>query len=256
MDSEQYSIFETLDSLEKLSDILASPIDAPVEEEEDVLHICDGCSYQTENLQEFLTHVEENSPHQHSCLSCKLRYKRKDSLTRHLKAVHRKREYQTCDSCNFKALTVESLQEHKFSIHLSNAYSCINCELSYRFSAEFAAHLKSHPSLRGVKTAQKIERKSFQKKEDGTKFIYVDYPVSEQTFRCNKCEYKSNTRNNLQKHVMRHHKKTFKCDHCPYAGSNKIELLKHKSRVHEKQKENSQELGLEILGDPKPRSRS
>ena len=254
MDCEQYSIFETLDSLEKLSDILSSPTDAPVEEEEeDVLHICDGCSYQTENLHEFLTHVEENTPHQHTCLSCKLKYRRRDSLTRHLKAVHRKREYQTCDSCNFKTLTVESLQEHKFSIHLSNAYSCLSCGLSFRFSVEFAAHLKSHPSLRGVKTAQKIERKSLQKKVDRkeaqpseAKLIYVDYPVSDQTFRCNKCEYKSNTRNNLQKHVMRHHNKTFKCDHCPYAGSNKIELLKHKSRVHEKQIENSQEQRVEI----------
>ena len=247
MDSEQYSLFETLDSLEKLSDVLSSPTLPPVEEETEVLHICDGCSYQTDSLSEFVIHVEVNAPHQHSCPACNNKYRVKSSLNRHIASVHKNRKYQSCDACQLKTISVESLQQHKFAVHLTNVYSCLTCGYSYRKREEFAQHLKSHPSLKGVKTAQKIEKKPVQepRKEappSGAKLIYVD-ANSEPSFKCSNCEYKSTTRNILQRHYMRHHTKTFKCELCPFAGSNKIELLKHTNRLHGKEREIIQKSG-------------
>ena len=247
MDNERFSLFETLESLEELSIALTAPLATTLEEEEEeeeedseVLHICDGCSYQTENVSNFVSHVEENDPHHHhSCLACSRKYKIKSSLSRHISQAHRNIKFVTCESCDYKTYSVESLQEHKFSSHLSNVYSCLNCEDTFDSSALFVKHLKSHPSLRGIRTGQKIVKKSGNPENPSrkeAKLVYVDFSANQLSFKCKNCEYRSNSKNSLQRHFMRNHNKTFQCKQCPFKGSYKTDLWKHTTKAHGREK--------------------
>ena len=214
------------------------------EEEDSVLHICDGCSFQTEELSEFLVHIEANLPHQQTCLSCQRKFNPLAALKKHL-IVHQteRRSLVSCQTCRYKALTAEALQTHQFTCHLSTVFSCVSCGHFSSKTDKFAQHLRSHHSLVGVKTAQKIvKRQSQQVRKDprpreGTKLVYVDTPSSSDSFKCRECQYKSNTRNNLQRHIRKHHTKTFQCSQCPYTGSCKSELLRHTRTSHATQKD-------------------
>ena len=56
-----FSLFDTLASLEEISNIVTTGLPETLEEKEEngVLHICDGCPYQTEDLSEFLLHIAD-----------------------------------------------------------------------------------------------------------------------------------------------------------------------------------------------------
>ena len=241
MDVSQFSLFDTLTSLEEISNMFTTETDTLEEEEEDsVLHICDGCSFQTEDLSEFLFHIEDNVPHQQTCQTCQRKCKSGAALKKHL-TVHQNEERKLlpCQNCQHKALSVESLQSHQFSCHLNNVFSCVSCGYFYTKRDKFAEHLRSHSSLEAVKTAQKIVKKQNNQvrknpslNPPGTKLVYVDTSPSADSFKCRQCEYKSNTRNNLQRHFRKQHTKTFQCSKCPYTGSCKSEILTHTRKIH------------------------
>ena len=65
-----------------------------------------------------------------------------------------------------------------------------------------------------------------------TYICIIETSPSADSFKCRECQYKSNTRNNLQRHIRKHHTKTFQCSKCPYTGSCKSELLRHTRQVH------------------------
>ena len=60
-------------------------------------------------------------------------------------------------------------------------------------------------------------------------------------FKCNSCDYASEYKGNLNKHIMSVHdrNKPFKCKLCKYAGICNSDLKKHEISVHKKNETSS-----------------
>ena len=187
------------------------------------LHLCDSCSFQTDDLEEFIEHLETSFPHQLTCLVCPEKFPRKVSLRKHYQEAHGYASAMktiACDVCKFRAPCKEIILQHKFDKHVVNVYSCINCDSSYNHSLEFLDHMRTHSDLLSLKTGQKIE-----KREDK----YLE---------CNECDYKSNVKANMQRHKMKHHSNKFNCKAvgCNFKGLNNSDLLRHTVKIHRNEK--------------------
>ena len=125
------------------------------------LHLCDHCTFQTEDLEDFMDHVQNNIPHSLKCLQCTKIFFSDKELKKHCTNTHRNRMklYVSCETCRYKALSKESLQQHKFATHVNSVYSCNTCGYYYQSSEGFLEHLVTHPNLEELETGQKIQKK-------------------------------------------------------------------------------------------------
>ena len=228
------------------------------DEEAGTLHLCDHCNFQTEDLDDFIDHVHNNLPHVQFCLQCPAEFYKKAPLLRHYEERHGSKLFISCESCRFQALTKEALQKHKFTSHVKNEYSCLNCNYFFDSSDEFVAHLQTH-GFEKIKTGQKIARienrggakkggrkpgpkpklgpDSSPRPRGGTVPEWTQHATldGEGNLQCNHCQYKSGTRFNISRHYAKHHSQLYKCTECEYRGACKFDLVRH-SVVHGKEK--------------------
>ena len=226
------SLFDTLESLIELADKMNTSNEfeemsqfepeAP-EEFESVLHICDKCSFQSEDIEDFIEHVL-NEPHLLTCLQCSTRVARPLHLRKHYGSMHGSARTIQCDDCTYKADSRELLHIHKFVKHISNVYSCITCNQYYSHSNKFCEHLKTHPEPTKIKTGQKILKRNF----------LSEGHVEGNQFYCDRCPYLTDGERNLLNHISKYHKKDFKCDKCDFAARNSSNLRDHIQGNHEK----------------------
>ena len=187
----------------------------------DTLHLCDGCAFQSEELEDFIDHVESNNPHYLKCIKCNTEYPQKAQLKKHYEAEHGQVSNLKCESCRFKCFSKELLYAHKFSTHLSSVYTCITCDKTFKSALDFMWHLKWHgKEIFTLKTGQKVE-----------KVVKV-----EESINCQTCDYKTHHILNMKRHIAKHHSVRFKCKECYFNGVTKADLLKHTLRIHKKEK--------------------
>ena len=219
------------------------------EENESTLHICDHCTFQTDDLEDFMDHIQSNLPHGLTCPSCPAEFQKKAQLTKHYQNKH---HYQiknglqptpsiNCDSCNYQAVCKENLQKHKFTTHVKNVYSCVTCGYFYNTSEEFLQHLYIHSDhLHTVKTGQKIGKRNkrdrnepkIDDKRKKVRIEYAKYNEDDGKLQCNTCDFKTEMRYNMQRHYIKHHTELYKCTECQYHATGKTELASHKLRMH------------------------
>jgi len=187
------------------------------------LHLCDNCSFQTDDLEEFIGHLKTSFPHYLTCLVCPEKFPRKVALRKHYQEMHgyvSAMKTIQCDVCKFRAPCKEIILQHKFEAHVVNVYSCITCDSSYNHSLEFLDHMRNHSDLLSLKTGQKIEKREAQ-------FL-----------KCNECDYKTNVKFNLQRHKIKHHSEKYNCkmEGCQYKGTTNSDLLRHTVKIHRNEK--------------------
>ena len=208
------------------------------DEDESTLHICDHCSFQTDDLEDFVDHIQSNTPHSLTCLSCPSEFQKKMQLVKHYQLKHGFQQSISCDSCKYQASSKEVLQKHKFTTHVKNVYSCETCGFFYNTSEEFLYHLYIHTDhLHSVKTGQKIgKRERYDVKKDDKRqqrrISYAKYNESEEKWYCNTCEFKTEMKYSIHRHYIKHHTDQYKCTECEHRSTGKTELASHKLRMH------------------------
>ena len=85
----------------------------------------------------------EGESSMHSCLQCSSKFKQKFTLTRHIKTVHTREEFE-CDQCASSFGRKDDLAKHKRRKH--TLQKCEECDFSTYKNHELANHmLEMHP---------------------------------------------------------------------------------------------------------------
>jgi len=229
MTDEAGTIFDTIETLMELADYMMEKDSESIsteskkddkekidDEVKDVFHICDQCSFQTDDLEYFTFHVLDEK-HQYSCITCSLKVSKPGNLKKHSLRQHGMMKYLNCDECAFKAQSRELLHSHRFKAHISNTYSCVTCNKSYDKAAIFCEHMRTHLKENNVKTSQNI----------------LKIKVSDREVHCPECPYLTSDKRNLVFHHRKHHGIQFLCTKCEFRGRSKGELEEHTGSKHE-----------------------
>ena len=212
--------------------------------EEAVLHLCDGCSFQTDVLEDFVDHIDNeilkesshssHGSHTQTCLLCGEKIGRKKHLKSHYASAHGKIKTLFCSECSFSSFSKELIHSHKFTKHISNQYTCRTCSstqpnevTSFNTSVLFREHLRSHRNICQVKTRQKIEKKIGKKSDAQIGFTKDGILLS-----CSECEYTCTKHHNLLRHRREKHKKLIPCSQCSFNAVTPNDLIKHTNRTH------------------------
>ena len=110
-----------------------------------------------------------------------------------------------CEECQYETPSIRNLKRHIKAVHdkIRN-FVCDICG----YAASQKVHLKQHND--------------------------AVHKMTESTYKCGKCSYKSNLKRDVKKHIQFVHGKirNHVCDECDYATSDKSVLSCHKAAVH------------------------
>lgn len=126
-----------------------------------------------------------------------------------------------CEECNFKTSHFNSLKRH-LNHHRSKkdteTFECYQCGFKTTVKFKLISHMQWH-----------------QKEK---KFIYLSdrkRPYGFYPNHCPDCDYQTNDKSNMRRHLMKHGRlieRCFNCFHCDYHTSRKDALIIHISRKH------------------------
>ena len=167
----------------------------------------------------------------------------------------------TCDTCGYKATKYSSLTHHKKVIHLGikNCFPCEICGKTLGGKAALVTHIKSiHDNYvykceveycnYSVKTKVALDRhtqyvhegkeyfcdscpKKFTKKIQLKKHFFLMHTDAPMLL-CEKCDYKTKSKDSLKKHMAGHEGKKISCDKCDFKTIWKHNLYDHMRKVH------------------------
>lgn len=89
-----------------------------------------------------MIHIEKSSREVFKCHLCPATSSRKDSLQRHIKAVHEERRNYSCSFCEKKYASVHGLKRHVEAKH--PIHSCDKCEYETHSKHDLEQHVTSH----------------------------------------------------------------------------------------------------------------
>ena len=151
----------------------------------------------SENDTDDMTSVEHHIKSLLLCYICNKPFSDQRSLYAH-RLSHRSERYSKCDECKFRCNTARRLECHKLEHKIDSVYRCEKCEKCFITSF----HLYQHDTNihAGIKP-----------------------------FGCSKCEYRTYTVQNLQRHELKH---KLTCPICNEIFSQCRDLNKHMTRLH------------------------
>ena len=113
MTDKPETIFDTIESLKELADYIMEEdseslstryenddVEKTDDEVNDAFHICDQCSFQTDDLEYFTFHVLEEK-HQYSCITCSLKVSNPSNIRKHSLRLHGMIKSLNCDNRGF-----------------------------------------------------------------------------------------------------------------------------------------------------------
>lgn len=119
-----------------------------------------------------------------------------------------------CPLCDFKSNVKDTYQKHVFRVHNRQEMQCDGCEESFHLIYLLQEHRKfEHDFTHEYKVIAKPmpEPDPDQKSRNH----YQDIMQEGDMIQCPLCHYRSNVKNNYQKHVIRtHNRQEMKCDGC------------------------------------------
>ena len=80
-----------------------------------------------------------------SCKECDKIFTRKDSLAKHINAIHLKIQKFNCQSCHFKSNQKSNLERHILRKHSPNSteYACNQCDYRTKIKYVLQSHIES-----------------------------------------------------------------------------------------------------------------
>ena len=169
-----------------------------------IKYSCNHCDYITSLNKSLKRHIEyKHSDVRLSCTQCDYSTKFQSTLKTHIESKHEDVVYD-CTDCDYQAPIKRALKQHQRIKHQGFRYTCGNCDFQATSSSYLKKHILSHNN----------------------------------TFKCDKCEYKTKFEKNLKSHKgNKHSNKTQKvdiqCDQCEYTSRTERHMNMHLERAHE-----------------------
>ena len=135
-----------------------------------------------------------------------------------------------CDKCEYIANLEENLRKHKQRIHdhelKVEQHNCMECNYSSKYSRTLNAHVKTvHRGIRydchlcDHKSTRKAHLKEHIARRHGTE---------SESYQCNTCEFQGKTESGLAMHTYQKHSgNIFKCEECDYQSDSRQKLSRH-----------------------------
>ena len=112
-----------------------------------------------------------------------------------------KTELIFCSDCDYKTVNKRALYQHNRRMHLIEEQQCDQCDYVAKNKNDLTNHKAKHGGL----------------------------------FQCDQCVYSTVNRHNFSNHMEQHKGLTFSCDICPYTGPSKQLLNFHVQKRHKKE---------------------
>ena len=156
-------------------------------------------------------------------------------------------ESELCKACAkyVKNLRLHILNEHSRVI-IENGlemFQCIFCDKSFGRKSSLSHHLLLHTGKPVYKCD--ICGIEYKEKRSLTKHLEASHGVEPTNrkvlaengpFKCDQCEFTTEVKKKLDRHLVCHGDKQYQCDLCDFATAYKSNLLIHKGKTHEKEK--------------------
>ena len=181
---------------------------------------------------------ETNGQSAYFCVICKLRYKTKSELEKHIKSCHGAKAMNKCEECNVVFTEKEELEKHMKSHHKNEInYECNECQLIYKTNSELDNHIRSlHVGREETKEVEEL-RFSCQtcdqgfKEEEQLKHHSINVHA-DKVFTCQKCDKPYISMTLLRRHDWRSHRE-IECNLCGETIKCRQEIKSHRQTKHQ-----------------------
>lgn len=175
------------------------------------------------------------SSEQHTCPSCDLIFKRKDSLTLHYRLHTGVRPFVCPDpGCGQAFFSKTARTRHQFSHRSEKQFQCTKCPRRFKMADALLKHAKKHSP---ASFACHICERRFRRKDNLT--VHLLTHSQEKKYQCQICHKQFRQRSGLSFHMRTHEiPRPYQCTLCEKRFSERTSLTKHMS-FHESQAENT-----------------
>jgi KRAB domain-containing zinc finger protein len=159
----------------------------------------------------------------------------KSALRKHIRFIHTEREKSySCELCDSSFTRRDNLTKHVNTIHLKHKsetesiIKCKRCQEQFSSKEELVKHRSSHKPLWKCRKCSKVYKSHFSLQ------THDSMAHSGIIYNCPKCDYSTNHRFNLARHIELH--ENTKCDICSEDFRSQKHLKIHKATKHKKPK--------------------
>jgi stress-induced morphogen len=184
---------------------------------------CQQCPKLFDNQKNLIQHETIHEP-KTKCQICSKEIS-KCHLTYHLKRHENIRKFN-CDHCGAGYVTKCHLVQHMWKHRSDKQFNCTQCTRGFNDSGNFTIHLLSHSSNPRPFQCD-LCPKSYSSKQRIK--VHLDATHTEQSFKCNKCDFTTKRKPNLNIHKRRRHSsaKPFSCQICEKKFKTKRYVKQH-----------------------------
>lgn len=197
-------------------------------------HQCAHCTKYFKKKSTLSDHVKciHSDTRDHKCTQCDYECKLKSALTRHIRDVHQKIKLHACSNCTKSFSSTRGLTRHVNAMHLKlKPFGCTYCDKKFAYSYNIQKHIDAvHLKLKTYKCdtcTYSTSDKSLLKRHTQERHLGIRY-------NCEYCEYKATQKAYLKLHVSSVHLKSkpYKCDKCDYTCALKSTLVRQHQVQH------------------------
>ena len=205
--------------------------DLEKEEDKEKAYACTQCEFKTQDIKEFLNHINTHKMRKNVMLSCEF--------------------------CHFKTSCKTILKEHNKShniVSVENPFTCERCQAQFKRMKDWIYHLKTHKSEKIYKCERcdfKTAYKNSLRKHEKTLCAIKEACT---LYRCHMCSYKSEYSEHVKRHMRCHFRPDelttskrevtpndgYVCSVCDF-NTMEIQVFLHHIKEHEPGKKNVRE---------------
>lgn len=216
------------------------------------IYNCEMCDFNTNFKQAYkhhiiLKHTPKEAIKTYTCQHCEKEFLLSHKLQKHLKTHSSKRNY-FCSMCDYSSATKENLALHQKRRHPTSppAFTCTVCDKSFVYMSDYRRHIIIHSDIRLFPCDFcdfQFNRRSNLKKHIERVHLKINIPVENKQHYCQECEKGFGSNCDLQRHISGVHckERPFACHLCDYQSNRKSNLSRHLHCKHE--------LSVEQAGD-------
>ncbi|UYV64437.1 hypothetical protein LAZ67_3000690 [Cordylochernes scorpioides] len=173
---------------------------------------CETCVYTTTTKFHLKVHKSTHAKDQtHKCDICKVSFKIKNSLARHMRDNHTKVISHKCKHCNFTTKWLKSLKSHEELHAKGKHFKCSRCDFVTTGKSNLTLHEYDHDNKKYL-TCMFCDYATLKSSHLET---HTQTHTGERPFECQFCFFRTPTKQRLETHVRIHlGEKPFKCSQC------------------------------------------